>query len=113
MCFSYICMKEEVIKEIIELTKERDKILSQFREYFGVTDPKFQPASLSFSDDEEGSISLVGKNGRHYCTFTVSGKLIIETTRKEIPIDGIPVAIKWIEDEIKKLESINKRLEEL
>ena len=70
-------MKEEVIKEIIKLTKERDKILSQFREYFGVTDPKFQPASLSFSDDEEGSISLVGKNGRHYCTFTVSGKLII------------------------------------
>lgn len=107
-------MKEEVIKEIVKLTKERDKILSQFRKYFGVTYPKFQPASLSFIDDEEGSMSLVGKNGRHYCTFTVSGKLIIETTtRKEIPIDGIPVAIKWIEDEIKKLESINKRLEEL
>lgn len=46
MCFSYICMKEEVIKEIIKLTKEI--------KYFVITDPKFQPASLSFSDDEEG-----------------------------------------------------------
>lgn len=97
--------EEEVIKEIIKLTKEI--------KYFVITDPKFQPASLSFSDDEEGSISLVGKNGKHYCTFTVSGKLIIENTRKEIPIDGIPVAIKWIGGEINKLDSINKRLEEL
>lgn len=56
---------------------------------------------------------MVGKNGKHYCTFTVSGKLIIENTRKEIPIDGIPVAIKWIEGEINKLDSINKRLGEL
>lgn len=103
-------MKEEKIREVIELTKERDKILSQFRKYFGVTDPKFQPASLSFT---EGSISLVDKKGTHNYTFTVSGKLIIENTRKEIPIDGIPVAIEWIENKIKKLESINKRLEEL
>ena len=106
-------MKEEVIKEIIKLTKERDKILSQFREYFGVTDPKFQPASLSFSDDEEGSISLVGKNGRHYCTFTVSGKLIIENTGKEIQIGDSSAVVKWIGGEINKLDSINKRLEEL
>ena len=100
-------MKEEVIKEIIKLTKERDKILSQFREYFGVTDPKFQPASLSFSDDEEGSISLVGKNGRHYCTFTVSGKLIIETTRKEIPIDGI----KFLKELLLKIQEKRFKLE--
>lgn len=106
-------MKEDIIKEVIELTKERDKILSQFRKYFGITDPKFQPASLSFTNDEKGSISLVDKKGTHYYTFTVSGKLIIETTKKEIPIDGIPVAIDWIENEVKKLESINKKLEEL
>lgn len=106
-------MKEETIKEVIELTKERDKILSQFRKYFGVTDPKFQPASLSFVNDEKGSISLVDKKGKHHYTFTVSGKLIIETIGKEIPINGIPVAIEWIENEIKKLESINKKLEEL
>lgn len=85
-------MKEEVK----ELTKERDKIFSELRQYFGVTDPKFQPASLSFS---EGSSSLY-----IYCLR----KINYRNYQKEIP-----VSIKWIEDEIKKLESINKKLEEL
>ena len=52
-------MKEEVIKEIIEL--ERDKILSQFREYFGVTDPKFQPISVS-QDSDPSKLIINGPN---------------------------------------------------
>ena len=55
-------MKEEVIKEIIKLTKERDKILSQFREYFVITDPKFQPISVSQDSDPSKLIITDNKN---------------------------------------------------
>lgn len=103
-------MKEEKIREIIELTKERDKILSQFRKYFGVTDPNFQPVSLDFGGC--GDMVLVSKNGKRH-RFTLLGKSIIEETKKEIPVNGLTVAMEWIGSKIKKLESINKKLEEL
>ena len=56
-------MKEEVIKEIIKL--ERDKILSQFREYFVITDPKFQPISVS-QDSDPSKLIITDKFGKEY-----------------------------------------------
>ena len=111
MCFSYICMKEEVIKEIIELTKERDKILSQFRKYFGVTDPKFQPISVS-QDSDPSKLIITDKFGKEY-VYKIPERVIIENKGKEIQIADSSAVVKWIGGEINKLDSINKRLEEL
>ena len=98
MCFSYICMKEEVIKEIIKL--ERDKILSQFREYFVITDPKFQPISVS-QDSDPSKLIITDKFGKEY-VYKISERVIIENTGKEIQIGDSSAVVKWIVGEINK-----------
>lgn len=103
-------MKEEVIKEIIKLTKERDKILSQFRKYFVITDPKFQPISVS-QDSDPSKLIITDKFGKEY-VYKISER-VIENTGKEIQIGDSSAVVKWIGGEINKLDSINKRLEEL
>lgn len=96
-------MKEEVIKKIIKLTKEI--------KYFVITDPKFQPISVS-QDSDPSKLIITNKFGKEY-VYKISERVIIENTGKEIQIGDSSAVVKWIGGEINKLESINKRLEEL
>lgn len=108
-------MKEEIIKEVIELTDERDRIVSEFRTYFRVNLNYCSISEVKKSNNPNEVVIItndpLNPNKEHI--FSINEQIIIRETGKTIYIDGSLVIINWIKERIKKLESINKKLEEL
>lgn len=101
-------MKEEVLKKAVELSKQREDLLKQFRMMFDISDPNFQPCSVKETND---GIFLKSKSGEEIKIYL---KVRIRFNNKaEIVIDDTSAGIKWIENEIEKLYKINKEIEQL
>ena len=49
-------MKIEILKKAVELNKQREDILKQFRKLFSITDPHFQPISVR---EDKGCVFII------------------------------------------------------
>ena len=101
-------MKIEILKKAVELNKQREAILKQFRKLFSITDPHFQPISVR---EDSGCVFIVGISGKEVkvdlrVRIVVNGKI-------DIIIYDTSAGIKWIEEQIKRLNEINKEIDEL
>lgn len=101
-------MKIEILKKAVELNKQREDILKQFRKLFSITDPHFQP--ISVREDSEG-VFIGGISGKEVkvdlkVRIVINGKI-------DLIIDDTSAGIKWIEKQIKRLSEINKEIDEL
>ena len=91
-----------ILKKAVELNKQRENILKQFRKLFSITDPHFQPISVR---EDRGCVFIVGKADLRV-RIVVNGKT-------DIIIDDTSAGIKWIEEQIERLSEINKEIDGL
>lgn len=108
-------MKEEVIKEVIELVESKNKIIAEFRAYFGIALDYCSISKVKKGNSSNKIVIITDDplNPNKKYTFNIDGHSIVRETGKTLFLYDSSIVIKWIEDEIKKLESINKKLEEL
>lgn len=101
-------MKIEILKKAVELNKQREDILKQFRKLFSITDPHFQPISVR---EDKGCVFIIGRSGKE---VKVDLKVrIVVNGKTDIIIDDTSAGIKWIEEQIERLSEINKEIDKL
>ena len=101
-------MKIEILKKAVELNKQREDILKQFRKLFSITDPHFQPISVR---EDSGCVFIVGISGKE---VKVDLRVrIVVNGKTDLIINDTSAGIKWIEEQIERLSEINKEIYKL
>lgn len=101
-------MKIEILKKAVELNKQREDILKQFRKLFSITDPHFQPISVR---EDKGCVFIIDRSGKE---VKVDLRVrIVVNGKTDIIIDDTSAGIKWIEEQIERLSEINKEIYKL
>ena len=101
-------MKIEILKKAVELNKQREDILKQFRKLFSITDPYFRPISVR---EDRGCVFIVGE-GMKEVKVDLRVRIVVNGKTNIIIYDN-SAGIKWIEEKIKILNKINKEIDEL
>ena len=101
-------MKIETLKKAVELNKQREDILKQFRKLFSITDPHFQPISVR---KDKGCVFIISRSGKE---VKVDLRVrIVVNGKTDIIINDTSAGIKWIEEQIERLSEINKEIDKL
>ena len=101
-------MKIEILKKAVELNKQREDILKQFSKLFSITDPNFRPISVR---EDRGCVFIVGE-GMKEVKVDLRVRIVVNGKTNIIIYDN-SAGIKWIEEKIKRLNEINKEIDEL
>lgn len=109
-------MEKEKVKKLFELESEKRKILRTLRKTLGITDPKFRPIETKIIPDVCGFfLQIIPEKGadikrKVYTTlsFFNDGK---ETGN--IEIENLEAGQKWIDEEIDKLNKIDKEIDDI